>query len=308
VIKQLVYGLATNLPWVQGLRNQSLGGSVSARYCYSVWLRHIVMANLQGLNTQPRIVAELGPGLSLGMGLAALISGSEKYLAFDVVDYSDLSLNLSVFDELVVLFKERAPIPDAAEFSRVKPFLKDYQFPSHIYGDAGLELALAPERLEKIRQALQGNDPEQLIVYKVPWYEANLIEENSVDMIFSQAVLEHVDDLDNTYPSMTAWLKPGAFMSHQIDFKCHGTATTWNGHWRHSNIVWSLIRGKRPYLLNRAPKSTHITLMKKNGLTVLQEDNVEMPSTFKQNKLAKRFREMSDEDLTCSGVFVIAQK
>jgi len=33
-----------------------------------------------------------------------------------------------------------------------------------------------------------------MIQYKVPWYNFNIVEKESVDMIFSQAVLEHVDE------------------------------------------------------------------------------------------------------------------
>src|SRR3977135_940863 len=39
----------------------------SARYCYSVWLRHLVNAWQQGLHTLPEVVVELGPGSSQGV-------------------------------------------------------------------------------------------------------------------------------------------------------------------------------------------------------------------------------------------------
>ncbi|RJP62040.1 MAG: hypothetical protein C4541_00460 [Candidatus Auribacter fodinae] len=57
-------------------------------------------------------------------------------------------------------------------------------------------------------------------------------------MIFSQAVLEHIDNLPEAYESMRLWLKPDGFMSHQIDFKCHGTAEEWNRHWAYSQSEW----------------------------------------------------------------------
>src|SRR5689334_3926898 len=57
-------------------RHLGTGGSSSARYCYSVWLRHLSMAARLGLNTDPKDVAELGPGHSIGVGLAALLSGA----------------------------------------------------------------------------------------------------------------------------------------------------------------------------------------------------------------------------------------
>lgn len=46
------------------------------------------MAYKNGLPVHPDTVAGLGPGDSLGFGLAALISGADKYFAFDVVEQS----------------------------------------------------------------------------------------------------------------------------------------------------------------------------------------------------------------------------
>ena len=88
--KALLSGLATWLPGYPVMRRT--GGTDSARYCYSVWLRHLVLLHASGRmrHRVPRVVAELGPGDSIGIGIAALLSGAEKYYAFDVVRYSDL--------------------------------------------------------------------------------------------------------------------------------------------------------------------------------------------------------------------------
>ena len=45
-IAQLFFGIATFIPGVYKLRSKKngSGGSYSARYCYSVYLRHMVMA------------------------------------------------------------------------------------------------------------------------------------------------------------------------------------------------------------------------------------------------------------------------
>ena len=51
-----------------------------------------------------------------------------------------------------------------------------------------------------------------------------MVKSGSVDMILSQAVMEHVEHLEQTYEAMRHWLKPGGLASHAIDFKSHGTA------------------------------------------------------------------------------------
>ena len=65
----------------------------NSRYCYSVWLRHLSIINENGLDTNPNIVAELGPGDSIGMGLMALLTGSSKYYALDIVEKTNVKQN-----------------------------------------------------------------------------------------------------------------------------------------------------------------------------------------------------------------------
>jgi hypothetical protein len=127
-------------------------------------------------------------------------------------------------------------------------------------------------------------------------------------MIYSQAVLEHVDKLDYTYEILCRWLKPGGFMSHQIDFKCHQTAKEWNGHWSYSDFMWKLIRGRRPYLLNRQPLSIHLTLLEKLNFKVVCDIKIKDTSGINRERLAPRFKNMSNEDLTTSGAFIQAIK
>ena len=135
--KQLIKGLATFIPGVSRYILKGTGGTGSARYCYSVWMRHLKMAKKSGLNPYPKIVAELGPGDSLGIGLSALVSGCEKYFALDIVEYSNIERNLMIFEELVSLFSKRTDIPENNEFPNVKPSLEDYSFP---LGCANLKL------------------------------------------------------------------------------------------------------------------------------------------------------------------------
>ena len=85
MIRALIRGLATFIPGYVSGSPREPGGTVSPRYCYSVWLRHLVMASDGCLFEYPKTVAELGPGDSIGIGLAALISGADEYYAFDVV-------------------------------------------------------------------------------------------------------------------------------------------------------------------------------------------------------------------------------
>lgn len=303
-LTHILYGISTFIPGFPRFRAKGTGGTDSARYCYSVWLRHLLIAKENELDSFPKVVAELGPGDSLGIGLAALISGSEQYFAFDVVEHFNTEKNLLIFDELVELFKRRVAIPDENELPRVKPYLTCYDFPSDILNESRLRDALQEERINKIRDEIRfPNINNELVSYKVPWYDTQVLEKGTVDMIFSQAVLEHVDDLDNTYKSMKHWLSCDGYISHQIDFKCHGTSKEWNGHWACSDFVWKLIRGKQAYLLNREPLSVHISLLNKFGFNVVCTKKIKSLSSFTKTELSPQYQNLSEDDLTTSGAF-----
>lgn len=48
-LKQIIKGIVTFIPGMNQFRAKKTGGTDSARYCYSVWLRHLIMAKSNGL-------------------------------------------------------------------------------------------------------------------------------------------------------------------------------------------------------------------------------------------------------------------
>lgn len=305
----MAHGLATYLPFLENLKSKGTGGTDEADYCYSVWLRHLTQAAMHGFTRFPHTVAELGPGDSVGIGLAALLSGVEQYVALDIVAHSEVKTNLQIFDGLVALFQRRADIPDNNAYPKVMPGLPDYRFPHHILSEQHLEKALHSERVERIRQSILDCQSEQsMIVYHVPWYDAGVVQEKSIDMIYSQAVMEHVDQLEETYEAMRLWLKDDGFMTHTIDYSCHNTAEAWNGHWAYSDFTWKIIKGRRPYLLNRQTHSTQVKLFKKAGFQIVDNQAYADHSGLVRSQLSSQYRDISDDDVTTRRAFVIAVK
>lgn len=284
------------------------GGTVSAAYCYSVYLRHLVMASRYGLNIDPNTVVELGPGDSLGIGLTAMLTGAERYYGVDAVRHAAPDTNLAVFDGLVELLSARADIPSGGEHAEILPELGDYQFPSHILGETRLKQALAPDRLARLRGDLTGDLTAGAIRYLAPMGQMDEIPAGSVDLVFSQAVMEHVDQLAEIYAECFRCLKAGGHMSHQIDFRCHETAPEWNGHWKYSNIAWRLMRGRRPWFVNRHPCSTHIGLIRQSGFAVCAQMAQIRENGIQRSQLAGAFDKLSESDLHTAGVFVLANK
>jgi hypothetical protein len=304
--RAILSGLVTWLPGFPAMRGT--GGTDSARYCYSVWLRHLKLANAArpGLGV-PRAVAELGPGDSIGIGLCALLSGADKYYAFDVVAYPDLRSNLAIFDELLRLFQGREAIPGPDEFPGLLPAIDDLSFPHELLNDANQLIALDRDRVQRIRKSIENAESSgSSIVYRAPWTGSRVIEPGTIDMIFSQAVLEHVVDLPDVYGAMRRWIKSDGVMTHQIDYRCHGKADHWNGHWGFSELSWRIAVGRRPYLLNRAPHSIQISLLREAGFKVLAEVRMTDSGGLRREKLAVQFRDLSDHDLTTCGAFVVS--
>jgi len=286
-------------------------GTISPRYCYSIWLRHMVLAHAHGLSTNPRVLAELGPGHSLGVGLAAMICGADDYFALDVCRDADIQRNIEVFDALVELFRKREPIPDNAEFPRVRPFLASYDFPSEILTENRLARALDAQRLANIRGAIADLGQSHggvRISYYVPYYDEAVSVADSVDIILSQAVLMYVPDLADSYSTIHRWLKPGGYMSSQIDLTSLGSTRESYGHWTIPKFKWKLLTAIRPFNLNRLPISAHKAAVQAAGFEIAGVICEKTTDTIDRRKLAREFREMSDDDLTTASVFMQAVK
>ncbi|MGH8298541.1 MAG: methyltransferase domain-containing protein [Steroidobacteraceae bacterium] len=315
--RRVAFNLVTFIPGVGSLapvqarlrKRVSAKATSSARYCYAVWMRHLGKAAEHGLNADPRVVAELGPGASLGVGLAALLCGAERYYAFDVVCHAAAAQNRPVFEGLVRLLEARAPIPDIAEVPEVWPPLASYAFPHAVLTPERLARSLAPERLERIRRSLEQLDaPGSMIQYRAPWTDSGLIEDEAVDLVLSQAVFEHIDDLSGAYRTMRRWLRPGGFASHTIDFRSHDSSRRWDGHWGYSDLAWRIIRGRDVWSINRQPCSTHRRLLAENGFRIVGEQLLRAQATLAPRSLAPRFRALTDEDRTVSCAYFLCVK
>lgn len=302
----LLKGLVTYVPGALKLVCGRSYGTDSARYCYSVWLRHLVRADAER-HSSFEAIAELGPGDSLGIGIAALLTGSDTYYAFDAKPHANLARNAATLQELVTLFSARAPIPGPEEFPDVLPSLRSWDFPHRVLTGERMQRALAPERLVQIRRAIAGEPSSITLAYAAPWWSSDVVREGSVDFVFSQAVLEHVDELDSTYRSLYRWLRPGGLMSHAIDFRSHGLTRDWYGHWTVGDRAWRLIRGRRPYLINRAPASDHLDRIARSGFRIITCER-SRSGAAPRLELTPAFRGMPEEDLGTSAVFLQAIK
>jgi hypothetical protein len=305
-VPHILKGMLTWVPALNTwrLRHASTGGSNSPRYCYSVWLRHLTMLDVYGFKTTGAQIGELGPGDSIGAGLAALLSGASRYVGLDIVPFSARVDLRAFFDALVQMYIHREPIPEDHEFPRLRPILDSYEFPAQ-----AIDWTDFTDKADMIRDELRtGMNSGRCLSYRAPWSSANEIAVGSLDLVFSQAVLEHVDDLAETYHAMAAWLKPGGYASHLIDFGAHYLSPHWNGHWAYSDWEWRLVRGCREFLLNREPLSAHLACAKQAGFEVLLLRRDYTSLGLSVDALSPRFRAFDVEDLRTRGAVLILRK
>jgi hypothetical protein len=309
--KPAIKGLLTFIPGASKvLLTGGTGGTISAEYCYGVWLKHLTFLSETGMEGIPHTLAELGPGDSLGIGLSAMLCGVDKYVALDVIEYSNNPRNLEIFDKLVEMFRTRVPRPTKG-WPDFDEYLDERQFPSHILTDEVMESALHPDRLASLRNAIvnQGQTFDGISVsYVVPWANSEVINHSSVDLIISHSCLEHVTDLEHTYSALYSWLKPEGRITHQIDFTSHGLADLWNGYRAYPDWLWKIILGKRTYLINREPCSVHLGLISQQGFHLEFVMKQVRTDGLNRSQLDRTWELISDEDLGCSGVFLQAIK
>jgi hypothetical protein len=120
--------------------------------------------------------------------------------------------------------------------------------------------------------------------------------------------MEHVDDVSHTYRTIHQWLRPGGLCGHQVDFRSHDLTLAWDGYRALPEWKWKLLRGRRPYLINRQPFSAHLSDLAAAGLTVVETHGFRMSPETPRNRLAPRWRDLDDVDRQTSGAYFLARK
>lgn len=303
---RLIKGALTYVPWFNEVRRRrsATGGSGSARYCYAVWMRHLTIASGFGFRVTDASVGELGPGDTIGTGLAALLSGARRYVAVDAFPYAVKADLGTIFQPLAQMFLSREAIPDHHEFPGVRPTLDSYAFPENL-----IPRDVPARQIQQLEASVAaGIHAIGEVSYVAPWQPSDDIVPGTLDLLFSQAVLQYVDDLENTYRAMYRWLKPGAYCSHATGFGANDFSPHWNGHWAYRDWEWRIVRGRREFLLNRAPLSVHLELIRRIGFEILHLAVQEDRGGLSLSELSPRFRTLDPADRFARGAMMVLRK
>jgi hypothetical protein len=209
-----------------------------------------------------------------------------------------------LLNDLVQLYVRKEAIPGQCEFPEIRPALKSHEFPKGI-----IDVSDVTERSAVISRALNEEPTcQNLLDYYAPWWSPGIIAPGSLDLILSQAVLEHIDQVDSSYKAMFAWLKKGAYASHVIDFRSHRTSHMWNGHWAYSTLEWKVVRGRREFLLNREPLSVHLKAASEAGFRTILVDREYDRRGFPKARLSRPYRSLECLDAQTSCAMLVLLK
>jgi SAM-dependent methyltransferase len=311
----LTKGIATRVPLlyrVFGQRHTNLDLSeATADYSYSVWIKHLAKLHETAACGVPEVIAEVGPGDTLGTGVAALLSGATRYIGVDMLPFARTGPTIEVAQGLIPLFATRRP----CEGEGLPPFrhiLDKNGFLSSVLTDDLLSRSLDPSRvraiLEDVSSVVRGVIPKNGFVTYVAPFTEGAIPTASVDFLLSHSVLEHVSDPKKSMRMFHKWLKPGAIMSHLFDLRSHGITRAWDGHRAFGEAAWSLVVGARPFLINRLPFADIVNIIECSGFRILLALRHYCEPTLSRNQLAKLWRHQSDEELSTDGGFIQAQR
>lgn len=245
-------------------------------------------------SVRDKILVEVGTGWLPVIPLLCAGFGARKIHTFDHVAHIRSRLVKDVLRQL----KEKA---------KIHPELQG------IFTDQVIESAENDEQV----------DPWSLlhlfhVDYKAPADASKTgIEAETVDIFFSNKVLEHIPEeaIYSICREAFRVLKPGGIFYNYIGMLDHYSyfdkKISRVNCLRYSDLFWKIMAQNKISYQNRLRKSSYENIIGKAGFDIIKTEAIvpeEDLKTVKQMKLACRFQNMEPEDLAASFVEIIARK
>lgn len=272
--KLVLSRLPISKKWWQKLGLFSPGFMLDPAYAISVFQAHYARA---GSPPPGFSYLELGPGDSLASAAIAWAHGANQGWLIDAGSYAsrDIERYRPLFEKLAQMGLPR----DAAELIACRS-VSDMLNRTHcVYREDGI-------------------------------VGFNAVRSASLDMIFSQAVLEHVPraEFDATLREMKRILKPTGAGSHVVDFKDHLGSALHN--LRFSDGLWERrwFAKRSGFYTNRLRYSEVVAAFQNAGFSVeTAVRRVWSRPPLPRERLAKQFRGLTDDDLIVLGATLITR-
>lgn len=281
LLKNLRYLVRSHLHTTGGIRGGAMDHDDAVAYVRRIFAKIDELVTAHGGWTGRRVL-ECGPGDSLGVGLLALAAGASSYCAID-----------------------RFPVEfDMASERRVFQILLD--------GMDGESRARVEAAIELLADGYRVRDGRLTYFNSISLEEASRrFAQERFDVIFSNAVLEHVGDLESSLRSMRELLVPGGVMLHDVDLRSHQRFEKHPLHFlEYSPSLWRAMTSNTGEP-NRCRLPAYLAILQHLGFEDVQ---VRVTQRFDEDlvtrvrpRLAAAFRDLSPEDLGVA-VFIVTAR
>jgi glycosyltransferase involved in cell wall biosynthesis/SAM-dependent methyltransferase len=260
-------------------------------------------ASIQAL--QDKRVLEIGPGDNFGVAIKFLLAGAKQVVCLDK------------------FFSRQDGKKQSKIYQALREQLDDDE--KHIF-----------DEVVRLDEGTVGDSEKLLCMYGTGIEEAGeVVEAESFDLIVSRVVLQDVPEPDLAFSVMDRLLRPGGYLIHKIDFRDHGMFGARHHpltfltipNWIYRLMTYDSGKANRRLIGYYRRKThelgydtklliTHLVgsqreiLPHKETITwgVDHSDSTLSLLSEIRPRLQAEFREMPDEDLMVSGVFLVASK
>ena len=153
-LKRILGGLKSYLP-VRLAGYKGTGGTTAGNYCYAVMASAPLDQPALRARIQARRRRRDRPRRFIGLGLAALLSGTQRYHGLDVLEHASVEPNERVLGDLMRLFWERAPSSRRRALPDTPSAVAELCHPASVMYEVGCDERLSDATVEQLRAAIR---------------------------------------------------------------------------------------------------------------------------------------------------------
>ncbi|WP_158084524.1 MULTISPECIES: class I SAM-dependent methyltransferase [Henriciella] len=186
---------------------------------------------------------------------------------------------------------------------RAAKCLADTIFDAWLHADPEARLRARDYPLDSLRQG----EWTDRVTPKVSRFVGDVrqLDDSGFDFVFSQSVLEHVDEFDDVLKALTERTQPGGVHAHVIDMRDH------RSYYRSDKHQWSFLCEEEPDgpFCNRLRSSQIIDAYKRHGFEIIvARPQREKPPKHIRRELIEAFSDLSYRDLERTGLRLVARR